>query len=328
MPTPSATSSIPTSTTHAADTACVRQREIQYLGNNLTAYRSSKELQLRGRVFTRADIRLIRQTVKRRFAEGRWRISLAVCEALNWFQENGWPKDRACRAVLNSLHEQGIIRLPPARGKLRVPPSDDLVKKYYGTNTRFHHADICNGDIRAVLAKSDSKEHLWNGLIQEHHYLGHKVQVGRTLKFLLFRGDDVIGAFSLADAAYNVGPRDILLRALRYTRQDVVNNTRFLLIPTASMKNDASRILSLLAACAKQVWPAYYGRPAKMLETFVDTERFRGTSYRAANWVMIGNTRGFKKSGASFSNGQSTKLIFVYPLNRRDRSRILTMAKP
>ena len=294
----------------------------------MTDSRPSKELQLRGRVFTRADLRLICQTVKRRFAQGRWRISLAVCEELHWFQENGWPKDRACRAVLNTLHERGLIHLPPARGKLRVPPSDDLVKKYYGTNSCFCHADICNGDIRAVLAKSDSKEKLWNELIQEHHYLGHKVQVGRTLKFLLFRGGNVIGAFSLADAAYNVGPRDILLRSLSYTRQDVVNNSRFLLIPSASMKNDASRILSLLADCAKKVWPAYYERPAKMLETFVDTERFRGTSYRAANWVLIGNTRGFKKSGASFSNGQSSKMIFIYPLNRRDRSKILTMAKP
>jgi hypothetical protein len=283
---------------------------------NIDTYRA------RGREFTQPDIELIKRIVVERFTEGRWRISLAVCEALNWFQENGWPKDRACRDILNIFDRAGVIQLPKRRSEISVSGTDDLVQKYYKAVRRFTHPDVVKGQLRAVLAKSDANEKTWNQVVQEHHYLGHTVQVGRTLKFLLYRTERLIGAFALSDAAYNVAPRDQLLKVLGYVRQDVVNNSRLLLIPSESEKNDASRTLAILAQCARIVWPAYYGRSVKVIETFVDSERFIGTSYKAANWLMIGHTRGYRKSGASFSNGQSSKMIFVYPLDSNERDSI------
>lgn len=294
----------------------------RFPSTRLTTIDHTDTYRARGREFTQADIELIKRIVALRFNEGRWRISLAVCEALDWFQENGWPKDRACRDILNLFERAEIIQLPAPGGAVSITASDDLVQKYYRGIRRFTHPDIVRGDLRAVLAKSDANEKRWNQLVNEHHYLGHTIQVGRTLKFLLYRGENIIGAFALSDAAYNIAPRDNLLKTLGYMRQDVVNNSRFLLIPSQSVKNDASRTLAILTRCAKTVWPAYYGRAVKIIETFVDSERFLGTSYRAANWVMIGNTRGYRKSGASFSNGQTSKMIFIYPMD--SSVRILT----
>lgn len=294
--------------------------------NNVSEFNATQDqqvLQARGRQFSRKDIALIQHIVKMRYSEGRWRISLAVCEGLNWFQENGWPKDRACRDVLNRFNNAGIITLPPPRGKVSLTDEKDLVDKYYNSATRFIQPDLVKGQLRAVLAKSDANEKIWNDLIRLHHYLGHTIQVGRTLKFLIYRDSDIIGAFALSEAAYNIAPRDKILKSLGAARSDVINNSRFLLIPSKAKKNDASRTLSLLTRCALTVWPAYYGRNVRLIETFVDTERFVGTSYRAANWILIGRTRGYRKSGSSFSNGQSSKMIFVYPLTPDERNLIV-----
>jgi hypothetical protein len=158
--------------------------------------------------------------------------------------------------------------------------------------------------------------------VRRYHYLGHKVTVGRCLKFLVYSSDILLGAASLAEAAYAVEDRDSALRILGVTKNQVANNSRFLLLPNVRVKYLASRVLSLLATAGVEAWNEYYCSELKCLETYVDTVRFKGTSYRAANWIVVGFTKGFRKSGSSHYNSQTQKLVFMYPLSEKARKRL------
>jgi len=61
--------------------------------------------------------------------------------------------------------------------------------------------------------------------------------------------------------------------------------------------------------------------------TFVDTEFFKGISYRAANWEIVGQTKGRGRNDRHAKRPLSVKDIYMYPL-RRDFREILTGKKP
>ena len=81
----------------------------------------------------------------------------------------------------------------------------------------------------------------------------------------------------------------------------------------------ASHILGRMAARISEDWQQMYGHPIYFLETFVDPERFRGTCYRAANWVLLGKTTGRGKQSNSYVPNRSIKEVLGYPLTKRFR---------
>ena len=277
------------------------------------------QVRLRGRTFSRSELRLIRSFAKQYANAGRTHISERVCKALNWKQPNGWLKDRACRDVLRALHKAKLIRLPEPKVSRKVPLYSKWKPLPSISRTRVAKISEISDKLTLRLAKGNSDEKVWNTLVQQHHYLGHKVSVGRCMKFLIHAGQAIVGAASLADSAWNVADRDKALRHLGWTREDTANNGRFLILPHVKVKNLASRCLSILAKEGVRAWNDYYACKLKCLETFVDTVRFEGISYKAANWVLVGTTKGYRKSGASFHNSQTPKLIFLYPLDPRNR---------
>jgi len=280
------------------------------------------EIRLRGRIFVRRELQLIRTLVTKHGSAGRTRISEKICEALDWRQPNGWLKDRACRDVLRALHAARLICLPRSRvnrrGRLysKWKPLPRLRRSLQPVITKLP------GELSLRLTKGNADEKFWNALVQQHHYLGHKVSVGRCLKFLLCAGATVVGAISLADSAWNVEDRDAALRHFGWGRDAVANNSRFLILPHVKVKYLASRSLALLATHGVRAWNEYYACELRCLETFVDTLRFVGTSYKAANWIAVGTTKGYRKSGASFHNSQTPKFVFLYPLNPKHRDKL------
>lgn len=279
----------------------------------------SRVLILRGRKFTAEDLRLIARLAEKYRNFGRTRISVEICKTLQWTQPNGWLKDRACRDVLNRLHKRRLIKLP--RHKKRrarqyslwkpVTPATDIAAEEIITNIAI--------PISLKLAKGGALERQWNQIVQEYHYLGHKVSVGKSLKFLVRSGEVVLGAISLAESAWSVSARDRLLATMNILREEVSNNTRFVILPHVRVKCLASRILSLLATVATKHWETYYSIKLKCLESFVDDSKFKGTAYKAANWIQIGKTQGYRKAGAQHFNSQSVKSIYVYPLDAKVR---------
>jgi|SRR4051812_2511006 len=284
---------------------------------------------IRGRHFSSADLALIKKLVEDHFEQGRTRASIEICKALGWRQPNGWLKDRACRDVLRMLEQRGELVLPPLKSnpagnsKRRGASVCPLKNEIDSSELTLIDFDL----IRIVQVKGTKDESLWNWLIGEYHYLGFSVLVGRALKYIAWYNDRIIGAWSISDCAWTLDSRDSLLKSLGFDleviRLRVVNNSRFLILPWVKVPNLASHLLSIVANSVKRDWPEFYSVRPLLLETFVETEIFSGTSYKAANWLLAGKSKGYKKVGKSHHNSQPSKSIFLYPLNRKLRAKLI-----
>jgi hypothetical protein len=266
------------------------------------------------------------------YSRGRTRMSQVVCAKLGWRQPNGWPKDRACRDVLRRLEELRIVRLPPrlANPTNRKLPVNDPRRKRILQGISSPMVVMPEG-IELELAKGNSSEALWNALVDKYHYLGHRVQVGRCLKYLV-RGDgNLIGAISFASPAWRLAVRDRLMEEMgfedRKARDLVINNSRFCILPQVKVPHLASRVLACATRRAAIDWKDFYSVVPVLAETFVEPSRFEGTCYRAANWFAIGMTNGYGKIGSSHHNSQQPKKIFVYGLTRAYRRRLATIVR-
>ena len=103
----------------------------------------------------------------------------------------------------------------------------------------------------------------------------------------------------------------------------IVNNIRFLILPWIKIKYLASHLLGLSAKRITRDWLEKYGEPIYLLETFVEKDRFKGTCYRAANWTYLGQTKGSSKRGSSHHYHGNIKDIYVYPLCRDFRIKLI-----
>ncbi|MBI4762650.1 MAG: Druantia anti-phage system protein DruA [Chloroflexota bacterium] len=287
---------------------------------------------LRGRKFTASSIGVVKSCVKRYYKFGRTRISKEVCKRLNWRQPNGWLKDRACRDVLIQLEKRGVIKLPEPKVTRKTKKENNApipkLEKYIIPNEVTQIPNL----IDFVLAKSNKEEQIWNYLVEQYHYLGHKVTVGRTLKYLIVSENIILGAIAYSSPAWNLSPRNQILQKLGFTREDilnkVINNSRFLILPTVKVKNLASKILSLSTEKVVSDWAWYYSITPLIAETFVQPSRYLGTSYKAANWLEIGITKGYAKSGMSYRNSQEPKKIYLYGLNKETRLKLIKVLSP
>jgi len=156
-------------------------------------------------------------------------------------------------------------------------------------------------------------------LMREHHYLGALPKISETLWYVATFGDQWVALLSFSAAALKCSARDRWIGwdfRHQYDRLKLLtNNSRFLILPKWHFPNLASRILSL---CQKRVpsdWQRVFGHLVLLIETFVDPQRFQGTIYKAANWVYVGDTKGFYRTRQGYSaTAQSPKMVFVKPL--------------
>ena len=282
---------------------------------------------IRGRIVTPSDIELIQFLSKEYRNHGRTFVSRRLAEAWKWVQANGRPKDRACRDILAVLERRNIIDLPSLRPRPRqsiipiTPPAsidiDDSLME--GTVS----------DLRPFAVKLVSQTPLeakWNHLMKNYHYLGYKVLVGAYLKYLVFSNDRIVAATGWSSAVWKLAARDDAIGWSIHQRikclHRVANNTRFLIFPWVRIKNLASHLLSQMVRVVNSDWFKVYGYRLWFLETFVDSGRFKGSSYRAANWIHVGQTKGFRKHGNSFQFHGQPKEVFLYPLCRDIRKKV------
>lgn len=156
-------------------------------------------------------------------------------------------------------------------------------------------------------------------LMQEHHYLGALPKISETLWYVATFGDQWVALLSFSAAALKCSARDRWIGwnfRYQYDRLKLVtNNSRFMILPDWHFPNLASRILSLCQKRLPADWQAVFGHPLVLIETFVDPQRFQGTIYKAANWIYVGNTKGFRRTRQGYSaTAQSPKMVFVKPL--------------
>lgn len=97
----------------------------------------------------------------------------------------------------------------------------------------------------------------------------------------------------------------------------MVNNARFLILPWVHSTHLASRLLGMVSRQIADDWQNRYSYRPVMLETFVEIPRFKGTAYKAANWIHVGQTQGRGKLGQPWENNLPIKDIWLYPLHKR-----------
>lgn len=176
-------------------------------------------------------------------------------------------------------------------------------------------------NLREIILQpaTSADEKRFQALMQAHHYLGALPKIGHTLWYVATWRGEWVALVSFSAAAWKCGARDRWIGwnfRFQYDRLHLIaNNSRFLILPEHHHPNVASRVLSLCEQHLLQDWPQRFGYPLLLLETFVDPRYFHGTIYRAANWHYVGDTRGFRRTRAGYSDSpQTPKWVFVRPL--------------
>lgn len=273
---------------------------------------------IRGREFSDSDINLIKDSISKNPSLGRRKLSILICQNLNWRQANGKLKDRACRDVLLRLNTKGLIQLPPGRYQLNrqsilIKPVQ-FAQPFYELTGQL--SDFTTPVFKAVQQKQQRQ--LWNFLIEKYHYKGCRITVGRHLKYFISLDEHLVGCFAFADAVLKLTARDQWIGWNGQQRQArlhlIINNVRFLILPWVKIKNLASKLLSLSAQIVPLDWQHFYNYRPVLMETFVEQQRFSGASYKAANWIYLGQTRGKARSGMKYYYHGVIKDIYVYPL--------------
>jgi len=282
-----------------------------------------QELVIRGRPVTSQDLDLIRSLVDQYQQQGRTFISRELCRTWNWQQPNGALKDMACRELLRRLDQKGLIHLPAKkidvnRRRKRLSPhllSPDI-HPLTGKLKEFL-------PIELKMVRGSPEEALHNSLVSRYHYLGYGQIVGPHLKYLAYIQERPIACLSWGAAAWKVSCRDQFIGWSSCTRSKnlflIINNTRFLILPWIRIPGLASHLLSQNIKVLASDWYRRYQYTPVLLETFVDRERFSGTSYRAANWQAVGRTQGRGKNDRNHQRALPVKEVFLYPLKKEFR---------
>lgn len=285
------------------------------------------KLTYRGRVVTDADVAFIEALIAAHPTATRRALSRKLCEAWDWVQPNGMPRDMVCRGLLLALHRAGHIELPSPRYVPRQAPSWRCRPASVALDTtplRDTLAAIRPLTFRQVRRTRD--ESLFNGLIEQYHYLGYTQPVGEHLKYLVYSGQRPIAALAWSSAPRHLGCRDRFLgwsaEARRKNIRFLAYNLRYLILPWVEVPHLASHILGRMAQILPRDWERMYGHPVYFLETFVDPQRFRGTCYRAANWIVLGRTTGRGKNDQTMRPNRPIKEVLGYLLRRDFRERL------
>jgi len=284
-------------------------------------------LNYRGREVTAAEVACIRELIAAHPGCSRRRLSQELCRAWNWVQPNGQLRDMVCRGLLLALHRAGHIALPPRQ---KTPPNP-LVQRSRPRVVDLDRRPIQTslqalGALRWEQVRRTPQEGLFNSLIEQHHYLGYTQPVGEHLKYLVFAGERLVACLAWSSAPRHLGPRDRFLgwsaEARRKNLHLIASNLRFLVLPWVQVPHLASHLLGRMTRQLSGDWERVYGHGLYFVETFVDPERFRGTCYRAANWIVLGRTTGRGKDDQTHRANRSLKEVWGYPLDRRFRQRL------
>jgi len=180
--------------------------------------------------------------------------------------------------------------------------------------------------LRIEMVSGRGDERLWDELVRRYHYLGFRQMVGCRLKYLVFHHNRPIAAFGWRAAALKVGVRDRFIgwspaQRTQYLKR-VANNNRFLIMPWVHVSCLASHLLSRMRRQLPQDWYAVYGQKLFLLETFVDGKRFRATSYKASNWIHVGQSKGYTKKGVGFVWHGEPKEVWLYVVDAEFRRKL------
>ncbi|MHC4854303.1 MAG: IS4 family transposase [Planctomycetota bacterium] len=278
-----------------------------------------------GRHFDDGLIERIQTTVDTEPQLSRGELSRRVCQWLDWRSAAGRLQQMSCRKALLKLHRHGVLRLPAARGGFgfqtpRVARQPSRARPpVMGAAFRGCLAELGPIEIVPVASRHCRTSPVWTQLMEAHHYLGAGPLCGAQLRYLV-RSEvhGWLGALAFSSATWRLKPREQWIgwsdRARRANLGRVIQNSRFLVLPTVAVPNLASHVLAQVLRQVGPDWEQRYGQRPLLVETFVDPQRFRGSCYRAANWIHIGQSAGGKEPHPNGTVSDGPKDIYVYAL--------------
>jgi hypothetical protein len=276
-----------------------------------------------GQAVTAAQMELICEVVETCAGLSRTELAATVCDLLEWRRPNGGLKTHECRLFLEQLETQGRLELParqatrPRGRRTTVPvtPQGEAQPELVGTVR-----DVA--PVTIELVRDQAERRLWRELVGRHHYLGHTMPFGASLRYLVRVARPqpaVVGCLQFSSPAWRMAARDRWIgwddATRRRNLQRVVQNSRFLLLPWVRVRNLATHVLAGAVRRLPQDWWEHYRVEPVLLETLVDASRYLGTCYRAANWTEVGQTSGRGRMDRHHAReGVAPKRVWVYPL--------------
>ena len=281
-----------------------------------------------GRKITEDDMKLVKWACDTYPNISRSELAGTVCELIGWVTPAGDAKIPQCLAFLAQMELEGILKLPALR--IRKPVDRERkFKSLPAPDVSQLEFTECSG-IELIIARPGASLRKWRGYLDAFHSLGDKNVFGSRLHYFIRSGDQDLGCLQFSASSWSLEVRD---KWIGWTTEDrkarlflVVNNSRFLILPNVRIKNMASRALSLAAKQIPLDWRREFGYAPVLMETFVDTSHYLGTSYKAANWALLGYTKGRGRMDRHHDHCLSQKAIFVYPL-RSDFTDVLKGVK-
>jgi hypothetical protein len=271
-----------------------------------------------GRNFSDQEIALIRQLRNENPHLNRSQLSKMVCEELKWFKINGGLKEMSCRVALIRMQADGLIQLPlPTQ---RAPCSRVRINFTSDTDIGEDILDPVHllGSIRITRVIGSKALSLWREYIERYHYLKYTQLSGAQIRYFIYENNRLVALISFSAAAWKTAPRDQFIGWGSEKREKnlhyIINNSRFLILPWVRSANLASKILSMVAKQLPQEWFDIYGYRPVLFETFVDSKRFTGGCYKAANWIYVGETKGRGKLDRHTKANLPIKSIWLYRL--------------
>ena len=285
-------------------------------------------MEICGQEFSPAIVARLRQTLDSEPELSRTALSRRVCEWLDWRSPNGHWKEMSCRVALGRLDRAGTIRLPsvgtfpaprPRPPSRQAPLPQASVERSFVALQPVEVAPVGVAESRAAQT--------WNELLNRYHPQGAGPLCGAQIRYSMRSGTgEWLGGLAFSAPAWRVEARDRWIgwseEARREHLQEVIANSRFLILPWLRVPNLASHVLGQALRRVGSDWQELYGYEPCLVETFVDAEHFAGTCYRAANWEMVGLTQGRGRQDRDHEGGQTVKQVWVYALHPQARQRL------
>jgi len=286
------------------------------------------EVRVQGRLLTEEDILRIRQLIADHPAWSRRRISEVLSAEWDWRNGSGRLKDMATRTLLVKLDARGLIELPARRRRPSNRMTSRRVSREHWDSTPVAGALQEVGPLMVREVSTDCAAKVrFAAALAEFHYLAYRGTVGENLQYIVTtESGRLLACLLFGSAAWKCKPRDGFIGWSLEQRQRnlhlVTNNTRFLILPFVRVPHLASWILGRVLRRLSADWLNKYGHPILLVETFVERERFAGTSYKAANWLRVGSTTGRSRQDRRHTLQVPVKDVYLYPLVDRFREEL------
>lgn len=254
----------------------------------------------------------------------RLELANTLCEWFEWERPSGKPKAQEATQWLEKLELQGVISLPGLKNK--GPRGQHRGRTHYTQEENSLHRPamieknlVEVQPVTLLRVTQSQQQSQWKEAVNRYHYLGASTPFGASIRYWIMGADEQLGCMQFSSPAWKMAARDRWIgwsdAARQKNLQQIVCNSRFLILPWVKVPNLASHVLSIAKHELLQQWPKQFGVTPLMIETLVDSSQFQGTCYRAANYIHVGETTGRgRQDQFNQRHGESVKSIFLIPL--------------